>query len=242
LHGAANLAVEQGDSAAAKRMYLASLDLCRDIEESKGVAHAMCGLACVALDQGDYTDGEARSREGVAIARSMGERSLLVVSLGYLGTALRARGDWTAADEVFSEALAIARDIGEPWRLGETLLKLGRAECDAGHWDSAAEHLEEGITILHELVFRPGTAGALEGFATVALATGSALRAVRLWASAEAVRREFGAAMCPADRRRYDCELDTARAQLSTGAFDKAWNEGRAMTLDEAVRYALDDQ
>jgi hypothetical protein len=41
-------------------------------------------------------------------------------------------------------------------------------------------------------------------------------------------------------QRRYDSEVESARAQLSSDAFDKAWNEGRAMTLDQAVRYASD--
>ena len=46
--------------------------------------------------------------------------------------------------------------------------------------------------------------------------------------------------MVPADRTRYDGELDSARAQLSGDAFEQAWQEGRAMTLDEAVQHALD--
>jgi len=29
---------------------------------------------------------------------------------------------------------------------------------------------------------------------------------------------------------------------LTADAFDQAWNEGRAMSLDDAVRYALDEQ
>jgi hypothetical protein len=41
-------------------------------------------------------------------------------------------------------------------------------------------------------------------------------------------------------QRRYDSEVESARTQLSSDAFDKARNEGRAMTLDQAVRYASD--
>jgi hypothetical protein len=29
---------------------------------------------------------------------------------------------------------------------------------------------------------------------------------------------------------------------LTTEEFDQAWNQGRAMTLDDAVRYALDEE
>jgi tetratricopeptide (TPR) repeat protein len=220
-------------------MYLESLDLFREIEDPKAVAYAICGLACVALQQGDYPDSEARSRESAAMARATGERLLLVVNLHCLGSAIQARGDWAAALVVFNEALAIARDIGNPSHLGELLNLLGRAQCDAAHFDVAANHFKEAITIVHDLRFRAATAESLEGFATLALATGSTLRAVRLWACAHTLRQESGAAMSRAEQSRYDGEVQSARAQLSTEAFDKAWNDGRGMTLDEAVRYAL---
>ena len=102
-------------------------------------------------------------------------------------------------------------------------------------------YFKQGITILHELVEQAGIADALQGFATLALALGSTVRAVRLWACAEALFQETGTAMSLAARRRYDREVDSARARLSSDAFDQAWNEGHALTLDEAVRYALED-
>ena len=64
-------------------MGLESLDLCRDIEEPKGAAYAMCTLALIALEQENYADAEARAREGVAIARAMGDRLLLTVNLHF---------------------------------------------------------------------------------------------------------------------------------------------------------------
>ena len=43
------------------------------------------------------------------------------------------------------------------------------------------------------------------------------------------------------DKPLYDRHLAQARAALDRLAFDAAWAEGRAMTLDEAVEYALGD-
>jgi len=36
--------------------------------------------------------------------------------------------------------------------------------------------------------------------------------------------------------------MKALRAILTAEAFDQALNEGRAMTLDDAVRYALDEE
>jgi hypothetical protein len=36
--------------------------------------------------------------------------------------------------------------------------------------------------------------------------------------------------------------MKAVRAMLTSEAFDQAWDEGRAMSLYDAVRYALDEQ
>ncbi len=70
---------------------------------------------------------------------------------------------------------------------------------------------------------------------------GQPVRAVRLWAAAEAIREVAGIYLTPLARTRtnYDGHLAAARAQLGDSAFAKAWNEGRAMTLEQVVSYAL---
>ena len=40
----------------------------------------------------------------------------------------------------------------------------------------------------------------------------------------------------------YERQVKPVRAMLTGEAFGQAWDEGRAMSLDRAVRYALDEQ
>jgi hypothetical protein len=44
----------------------------------------------------------------------------------------------------------------------------------------------------------------------------------------------------PFERERQN-SLRAARAELSEGAWEEAWAQGRAMTMDDAVSYALQD-
>ena len=45
--------------------------------------------------------------------------------------------------------------------------------------------------------------------------------------------------MPPEDRPAYDRSLGAVRDLLSEGALAAAWAEGRAMTLEQAIEYAL---
>ena len=136
----------------------------------------------------------------------------------------------------------MARELGTPFELAQALSRIGQAECDEGHLDLALKHLAEGMTILHGLGYRPGVIESLEGLAGVAAATAAPGRAARLWGAADALRQEMGSARSVHLSIAYERQVKPVRAILTAEAFDQAWDEGRAMTLDDAVRYALDEQ
>jgi hypothetical protein len=73
----------------------------------------------------------------------------------------------------------------------------------------------------------------------IALARNHPIRAARLFGAGEALRERIGTPLPPSQRGQYDLLVESIRAQLDTVAFEKAWAEGHAMTLEQAVAYAL---
>jgi predicted neutral ceramidase superfamily lipid hydrolase len=69
---------------------------------------------------------------------------------------------------------------------------------------------------------------------------GQPKRAAWLFGAAEALRETSGASIPPVDRADYDRILAAVRAQLDEQTFAAAWAEGRAMTLEQAIAYALE--
>jgi len=242
LYVAGLLAIPQGDYAAGKRLLQESLALFREIGDSTRAARVLVGLAWLSIDLGHYPDAEALLRESVDSARAMGDRHLFFTSLANLACALHRQGQWAAARELYAQALVVARELGTPWRIGNHLNDIGRAESDEGRLDLALKYFTEGMTILHGLGDRPGVIESLEGLAGVAAATAAPRRAARLWGAADALRHEIGNARSVDERIAYERQVKPVRAILTAEAFDQAWDEGRAMSLDDAVRYALDEQ
>jgi hypothetical protein len=134
-----------------------------------------------------------------------------------------------------------ARELGTPFEIGHALGEIGRAECDEGRHDLARKYFAESITMLHGLGNRPGVIDSLEGRSGVAAATAAPRRAVRLWGAADALKQEIGNARSPRESSTFAHQVKAVRTTTTTEAFDQAWDEGRAMTLDDAVRYALDE-
>ena len=73
-------------------------------------------------------------------------------------------------------------------------------------------------------------------------ARGSPLRAARIWGTAEQQREAIGSPLSPAERSRYEQRVTTSRAAAGdNAAFDRAWREGRALSLKQATELALKD-
>jgi len=241
LVGAATLTAELGDHAPAKSLLQESLALFREIGDMTASPQiALYWLAHLAIQEGDYSEGEALSREAVDVARAMGERRLLCGGLGNLAMALHAQGRWEAARGSYEQALEMARELGTPFEIGNALKRIGMAESDERHSKLALKHLAEGLRILHSLGHRMGVIGSLEGIAGV-FGTIAAPRAARLWSASDALRQEIGSPRSAHESIVHEGQLKTVRAILTAEEFARAWDEGRTMSLEDAVRCALDE-
>ena len=73
------------------------------------------------------------------------------------------------------------------------------------------------------------------------MSQGRAERAARLLGAGQAPITAAGSLTIRKDQAEYNQAVATARAQLGEEAFAAAWQAGQAMSLDEAIDYALAD-
>ncbi|MEO8134062.1 MAG: tetratricopeptide repeat protein [Betaproteobacteria bacterium] len=236
------IALEQADYPAARAWCEESLAMRRELGDRWGIAVSLNNLGLVALDQGDYPIARALHEESLAIRQELGDRVGIALSLNNLGDVSLHQGDWASARAVCEQSLAIFREVGERWGIGESLNNLGLAALDQGDSAAARTLHEESLAIRRELGDQRGVAESLEGLACVAFNLADPGRAVRIWAGAERLRETIGSPLPPSDRPHYQCQVAAARAAFGdTTVFDLGWQEGRAMTLEQAIKYALGD-
>ncbi len=72
------------------------------------------------------------------------------------------------------------------------------------------------------------------------MAQGQAEKAVRLFGAGAALRASIGSVIDPADQPEYESKITSLRAKLGEERFAAVWDEGRALTLEQAVAYALE--
>jgi non-specific serine/threonine protein kinase len=230
----------QGDYRTARTMFDEALTICRDTDDRHSAANVLINLGTLASDQGDYDSARAFLEESLAIFRALGGYGTSN-ALGMLGRVTHGQGDYPGAQALLEKSLAIAREEGHQPYISAALTELGSVARSRGDHDAALALLKEALAIQREAGERLGMSECLEAFAAVVLALAGPRFAARIWGGAEKLRDEIKAPMTPVHRAWYDREVAAARAALGDdAAFDLAWHEGRAMRMDQAVKYALE--
>jgi predicted ATPase/class 3 adenylate cyclase len=234
------MAWDQGDYPSARTLYEESLAIRRELGDRWGIAVSLNNLGGVAFDEGDYVPARALHEESLAIRRKLSDRRGIASSLGNLGNVAYAQGHYPVSRALFEESLTISREVGDRQGIGFSLGTLGNVAAAQGDNASARAFFKQSLAIRLELGDRWGIAEVLEGLSYVALALAKPGRAIRIDGAAERLREEIGSPLPSNERPRYDRHVAAARAALGDDvAFGRVWQEGRALTLEQAIELAL---
>jgi predicted ATPase/DNA-binding winged helix-turn-helix (wHTH) protein len=235
-----NLAQHQDQFVVARQLFEEALTIAREIGDRRSIWLGLQCLANLALDTGDLTSAEQLFEEALPIARELGDWSTAVI-FGSLGALRQLQDDPSGAREALMEALDAERQFGNKAGIVITLTALGEVSHDLGDLAAAKALLKEAWTIEQAVNDRKAMAATLEALAGLSTALADPYRAARLFGRAERFREELGgdtiSTVPPSQRSRRQRHVAAARRAAQNDAeFDRAWTEGRSMTLAEAVQ------
>jgi non-specific serine/threonine protein kinase len=229
----------RGDYEWAEELLTESLALHRKAGYIRGVAWSLGNLANVSSDRGNYEQAKRLYEEGLALSRELDGAELLGAYLIDLGYEYLLEGEPEKAIALNEEAAELYRKRGHRDGLQFTLDNLGWAALLRGDYERAEALHEESLVLCEELGNKHIGSESLEGLACTAGAQEDAERAAKLFGAAEAIRQAAGYQQAPRDRSLREPYLEAARSRLAEAAWEKAFMEGRAMGMGEAVEYAL---
>jgi predicted ATPase/predicted Ser/Thr protein kinase len=239
LFGAAILAIWQGDHARGQEYAEESLTLAREHGDKRSVARALDALALAAQREGDDDRAASLFQECRELARDVGDEWLLGIALNNLGDLALNRGSYSEAGTLFEESLALGRKHDNSERIARSLVNLASVHLELGQDETALALLEECLDRAVGAGFVEVVESALEGFAALAATKGDAERAVTLVAQAEELRNAIGVSLVRFEQSRNERLLLAARQQLGPDAFTEARRRGQALSMTQAVDFAL---
>jgi tetratricopeptide (TPR) repeat protein len=174
--------------------------------------------------------------------REQGDKHRLAYCLNNLAMVVYFQGDLGRAGKLTEEGVALFRELGARADVALGLDNLGWIALLQEDLDRAADIYKESLTLAWDAGLNHIVQGDLEGFACVAGAKGETERATRLWGAAQALHETKG---IPRDIDFFaeaDARISAVRSGMGEEVWEEAWRKGRAMTLDEAISYAMEEE
>ena len=229
----------RGDMEAARVAYEASLALQREVGDEEGIADALYNLSFVYIvPQTDMARGESLLNDALAIYERLGvEAGIAGVHFSLMNNAHHV-GDDEGRRRHFEVADRIYRRLGDWFMVGWSLHLDGIGLIRIGDFDHARVELTEAIRLFADAGDMSGMALLLDDCADLALAEGAVERSVRLSGAAAGLQATSGADLGSVINKAEGRRLPDA-ASLDPETLARAWAEGQAMSIDEAVAYAL---
>ena len=217
-----------------------SLAVFKDLGDAFGLGRVYEMLGYLFSDQGDYGQARAMQEQALLYNRRLHFHFGVLNSLTSLGNIYRIQGDFHQAEVYLGEASRTCREFN---MLNDFLLFcLGCVKLHRGNYTDAKTHFIEFIRMNHKQGVLNQVGEGLIGLAAAKAGLHQNEHAARLVGAGQAIHEAITWVMKTSDRIEIDPLLIIAREQLGNAKFDDLMAEGRAMTMEQAIAYALEDQ
>ena len=230
-----------GDFQQANALLEESRRLYEALQDQEQVGWTLHHLGLLSIFQGDYSLAAERSIQSLNIFEQIHARNGAASLKVYIGLIAYYQGDHSRARALLEESLPILQEIGDAVAVARALHGLALVEQKQGNHDRAGALFKESLLTARQKGDRLEMIKALEGLGSVACAWGLTRQSAGLLSAAEALRSRIRYCLEPGLRSEIDRTLAALRERLDPQTFAKAWDEGSAMTLEQAIQYALEE-
>ncbi len=229
-----------GELVSAEAALQEALGLARANKSAFHQAWALNTLARVTAKlHGDIDAALHYTDEAIRISQEAGIQWQVASAYQMKGFMAAHSGNYDEAQALFEKASLAFQDVSSFFNVILVKSDLAHLERQFGHHQRALERYHETIVAFRDVGQLGAVAHQLECFGFVALAQNQAARALQLFAAAHALREKAATPMTPDEQVYFDEQLKGLRLQVDEAAFAKLWAEGRTLTMEQAIQYAL---
>jgi tetratricopeptide (TPR) repeat protein len=239
LNALAWVARARGDLVQAAALLEESLAVRKAHGYKSGIATSLYDLGNIMREQGNYERAAELFEESLALRRDLGAKDAIAWTLYRLGEVTSRRGDLSGAAAFYKESLALWRDLDRTRQANRAAGK-SRSDTPLGDDERTTVLFEESLSLYPDREDKHGVALGLEGLAAVMVAQDRPIPAARLFGAAEGMREAISTRLDLADEAEYERRMALARDRIGVTDFTEAWAEGRGLTVERAIGYALD--
>jgi predicted ATPase/class 3 adenylate cyclase len=233
IEGLAGITYWQGDYEAAKGLYQELLTLYRELGDEVRVADTLFALSTTSGWLGDIEKGLELAEEAKAAYEAAGSSTGAARVSGAIAWGTWQSGRLEEALQLWTEARSVYARLGDEAETRQTDVAIAAVMHQLGGTEEAIALCGATLEAMVEAGDVAGTIEALDFLASITAADGPE-NALRLAGGADQLRSEAGGGLS-ADSVGLEPVREIAAAEMDPVAIDAAWDEGKRLSLEEAV-------
>jgi len=237
-----HLGFNNQDTALALSLFERSLAVFSQLGDVWGLGRVYHGLSWLFSYQQNYAQARPMAEQALANDQLIGFKAGIVNDLIDLGMVCLAQGDDEAAIGFYQASLEISHQSGLKMDRAIASHYLGLLALHRRDYGHAITYLTESLASYPRQSQDLNVAQRLAGLAAVAGATYQPERAAKLSGAAQNITDTTDYQIPPVDRAEFNLHIQIALEQLGEARFQALAAEGRAMTMEQAIAYALENQ
>jgi predicted ATPase/class 3 adenylate cyclase/DNA-binding CsgD family transcriptional regulator len=217
-----------------------SLGLYRELGNLTGIAVCLNLLAQITLRSGDFSSPNPWLEEALSISRQLGDQTNEAYILSLSGDLAYWQGNYQHANSYYREVISLTEKTGDYFLELWVHVHMAYAVLREGDIQQAHALFADGIHNTHKAGLIGALVFAIEGIASLYSNQKQSRRATRLFAWTDAMREEIGDPRPPVEQNSVERDLTVIHARLKRAEFAKFSEEGRTMTVEQAIALALE--
>jgi predicted ATPase/class 3 adenylate cyclase len=239
LIAAGGLAWWQVDRRASAAWYREAVDIERTLDDPSGLAEALYNDSFVVASDGDIEEATRILEESLDLFRRVGDEAGVAQAQVMLVIGDAQGGRWDQVVDRIEEVAGIWRRLGNRYHLANDLVWLAIGYARVGRKDEARRTALEALDLFRQGDSPTGISLALHCLAFLATWSGRHEEAIRLEGASESLDERAGAARTKGFAGLLEGDpVEEATPHVGEVAARRAREEGRAMTVEEAVALA----
>jgi tetratricopeptide (TPR) repeat protein len=190
------------------------------------MARALAMLGLELVERRDFTAAQSAFEESQVLHQEVHDEWGYAHAIMCLGWEFTTQDDLTSARSLYEKALTVFRKLGDRYFICVTVRQIAIVQIKQNDLLGAVSALSEALIAAQQLKSKYEIAATLAWCGEAEKHLGNSARAIGAWQAR--------------DEHEFENDLAPCRAALSEAAFTEAVERGHAMTMEQAIEYALE--
>ncbi len=236
----ANHTIYAGKEKEARFFTERSLKIASEQENRRNMAEGKLSLGMILLVEGNFEAARTMAEESRALFEELGDEwNAEAHIVQHLALIAHAQQDWDGSINLHQRALASFRKFGDIFYQGAALSYIGQAYLMQGKVMQGLAALREALLLDQQLGSKNEISNILPFIGEAYYQAGDSFRAVCLAWATNNIKDSLGV-WWEEDKAKLEQDLAVWRASMPQAEYVKAVEQGRAMTIEQTVAYALE--